>query len=111
MDVRVMRTFSDGAAGLRQHSALAAENWAGPQLNTLKQTQSAFAVAMRRGEASEALLNHRFHAEIGLMADNAYLVASLNRLLIDHTRMSQTFTDHQRPTVIACASPSSSTTP
>ena len=51
---------------------------------------------MRRGEASQAaLLNHRFHAEIGLMADNAYLVASLNRLLIDHTRMSQTF---YRPT-------------
>jgi DNA-binding GntR family transcriptional regulator len=25
------------------------------------------------------------------MADNPYLMASLNRLLIDHTRMSQTF--------------------
>ncbi len=97
MDVRVMRTFFQTAPLVYANiSALAAENWTGPQLDTLKQTQSAFAVAMRRGEASEAaLLNHRFHAEIGLMADNAYLVPSLNRLLIDHTRMSQTF---YRPT-------------
>ena len=97
MDVRVMRTFFQTAPLVYANiSALAAENWSGPQLETLKQTQASFAIAMRRGEASEAaLLNHRFHAEIGLMADNAYLVASLNRLLIDHTRMSQTF---YRPT-------------
>ena len=81
MDVRVMRTFFQTAPLVYANiSALAAENWAGPQLDTLKQTQSAFAVAMRRGEASEAaLLNHRFHAEIGLMADNAWSAHMLHR--------------------------------
>ena len=97
MDVSVMRTFFQTAPLIYANiSRLAAENWREGQLAALKQTQRAFALAVKAGEASEAALcNHRFHAQIGDMAQNDYLVASLNRLLIDHTRMSQTF---YRPT-------------
>jgi DNA-binding GntR family transcriptional regulator len=49
----------------------------------------------RRGE--RALLNQRFHAIIGEMADNEYLMPSLRRLLIDHTRISMTFYDPRNP--------------
>jgi DNA-binding GntR family transcriptional regulator len=38
-----------------------------------------------------AIHNHRFHRLIGEMASNPFLAPSLDRLLIDHTRMSQTF--------------------
>ena len=41
--------------------------------------------------AERALLNQRFHAVIGEMADNEYLSPSLRRLLIDHTRIAMTF--------------------
>ncbi|MGB1161363.1 MAG: GntR family transcriptional regulator [Alphaproteobacteria bacterium] len=100
MSVAVMRTFFQTAPMIYANiSRLAAENWRAPQLDELKDIQRAFATAVNAGEASEAALcNHRFHALIGDMAQNAYLVASLNRLLIDHTRMSQTF---YRPTSTA----------
>lgn len=35
--------------------------------------------------------NDRFHAMIGEMANNPYLMPSLKRLLIDHTRVGRTF--------------------
>jgi DNA-binding GntR family transcriptional regulator len=35
--------------------------------------------------------NDRFHHIIGEMSDNPYLIASLQRLLIDHARIGQTF--------------------
>ena len=38
-----------------------------------------------------ALENHRFHEIIGEMAVNEYLMPSLRRLLIDHTRLGQMF--------------------
>ena len=38
-----------------------------------------------------ALENHRFHELIGEMAANDYLMPSLRRLLIDHTRLGQMF--------------------
>ena len=100
MDVAVMRTFFQTAPLIYANiSRLAAENWRTQQLDALKDTQRAFAAAAKNGSPSEAALsNHRFHGLIGDMAQNAYLVASLNRLLIDHTRMSQTF---YRPTSAA----------
>ncbi len=59
---------------------------------SLKTTQQAF---RRNGEAGEpvamAIQNHAFHRIIGEMADNAFLMPSLNRLLIDHTRLGQQF--------------------
>ena len=38
-----------------------------------------------------SLWNHQFHEIIGEMAANPYLLPSLRRLLIDHTRMSHIF--------------------
>ena len=35
--------------------------------------------------------NHRFHQCIGEMAQSPYLMPSLDRLLIDHTRIGQVF--------------------
>ncbi|MFK7871039.1 MAG: GntR family transcriptional regulator [Roseobacter sp.] len=93
MDIAVMRTFFQTAPLVYSSIArLAAENRTTAQLDRLKDTQGAFAKAARAGEAAQAaLLNHRFHEEIGQMAQNPYLFAALGRMLIDHTRLSQTF--------------------
>ncbi|MCR9126746.1 MAG: GntR family transcriptional regulator [Rhodobacteraceae bacterium] len=93
MDIAVLRTFFQTAPMIYANIArLAAENRTPAQLDRLKAAQRDFADATGSGGASEAALaNHRFHATIGEMAQNPYLVASLARLLIDHTRLSQTF--------------------
>lgn len=93
MDIGVLRTFFQTAPMIYANIArLAAENRTGPQLGLLKEAQRDFAKAARSSKAGDAALaNHRFHAIIGEMAHNPYLVASLARLQIDHTRMSQTF--------------------
>jgi DNA-binding GntR family transcriptional regulator len=71
---------------------LAAEHAKPGQIMRLKDTQLLFRAAIRDGDTAErALLNERFHAIIGEMADNEYLMPSLRRLLIDHTRISMTF--------------------
>ncbi|MBI1417574.1 MAG: FCD domain-containing protein [Limimaricola sp.] len=93
MDIDTMRTFFQTApliyASIGQ---LAAQNRTTRQLDALKDVQTAFAVAAREGDAERAaMLNHSFHRQIGEMARNPYLMASLGRLLIDHTRLSQTF--------------------
>jgi DNA-binding GntR family transcriptional regulator len=44
-------------------------------------------------------MNQRFHAIIGEMADNEYLMPSLRRLLIDHTRISMTFYNPRNPSL------------
>ena len=93
MDIAVLRTFFQTAPMVYANIArLAAEHWKAPQMEALKAAQTDFNAATRAGHAGEAALaNHRFHATIGEMADNPYLAASLARLLIDHTRLSQTF--------------------
>ncbi len=71
---------------------LAAERATSAQIMRLKDTQLLFRAAIRSGDAPErALMNERFHALIGEMADNEYLTPSLRRLLIDHTRIGMTF--------------------
>lgn len=93
MDIATMRVFFQTAPMVYANIArLAAENRDAGQLGELKAAQTDFARATNAGDANAAALaNHRFHAVIGEMARNAYLVAALNRLLIDHTRLSQTF--------------------
>lgn len=93
MDVATMRTFFQTAPMVYANIArLAAENRTVRQLEALKDAQVAFVQDTRAGDAAAAALsNHRFHGVIGDMAHNPYLVASLSRLLIDHTRLSQTF--------------------
>ena len=93
MDIGVLRTFFQTAPMIYANIArLACENWTGGEIDRLKEAQLSFAKAARASDAGEAALaNHRFHALIGDMAQNPYLLASLARLQIDHTRMSQTF--------------------
>jgi len=93
MDLNSMRNFFQSAPMIYAAVArLAAENATRKLIDELKTVQLQF---RRAGEESEtqdmAMYNHRFHNIIGEMAGNPYLTPSLNRLLIDHTRMSQMF--------------------
>ena len=93
MDVTTMRSFFQTAPMIYASIArLAASAQTGGQLTALKRVQDGFRETLsRRDSGAAALANHAFHAQIGEMAHNAYLSAALDRLLIDHTRMSQTF--------------------
>ncbi|WJS02718.1 GntR family transcriptional regulator [Roseibium aggregatum] len=71
---------------------LAAQNATPAQIEELRQAQKEFRAAMASGDVIErALTNDRFHRITGHMAGNSYLLASLDRLLIDHTRIGMTF--------------------
>lgn len=71
---------------------LAAQHASPAQIERMKQIQRSFRVAIRNGDVTQrALLNERFHAAMGETADNEYLLPSLRRLLIDHTRIGMTF--------------------
>jgi DNA-binding GntR family transcriptional regulator len=71
---------------------LAVENATSDQIAELKEAQEAFKAALRNGNAADrTMANNRFHAITGEMAGNVYLTPSLNRLLIDHARISMTF--------------------
>ncbi|SLN53622.1 putative HTH-type transcriptional regulator YdfH [Pseudoruegeria aquimaris] len=93
MGIAAMRTFFQTAPMIYANIArLAAENRTEAQLDALKEIQREFAAATGGRDAGRAVLaNHAFHALIGEMAHNPYLTAALSRLLIDHTRLSQTF--------------------
>lgn len=83
-------------------SRLAAQNATPAQVMRLRDTQALFRAAIRDGDtAARSLLNERFHALIGEMADNDYLLASLRRLLIDHTRIGMTFYSPRNHTLAA----------
>lgn len=71
---------------------LAAQNAKPQQLEQIKEAQRRFRDAIRSGDIAErSLSNERFHMIIGEMADNEFLMPSLRRLLIDHTRLGMTF--------------------
>lgn len=73
-------------------SRLAAENATAPQIEALKETQRQFRRAIDSDDAAaRALTNQQFHSIIGDMADNEFLLPSLRRLLIDHTRIAMAF--------------------
>lgn len=93
MDLSVMRTFFQTAPLIYSSIArLAAEHRTSAQMQEIKAVQIRFASAVAASNASEmALENHRFHLLIGQMAANEYLMPSLRRLLIDHTRLGQMF--------------------
>ena len=93
MDFGTMRVFFQTAPLIYCSIARqAAENRTARQVAELKDIQQGFAQAARAGEAAQAgLLNHDFHEKIGDMAQNPYLFAGLKRMLVDHTRLSQTF--------------------
>lgn len=82
-------------------SRLAATHATPAQVIKLKECQWAFRQAIRSGVAADrALGNERFHSIIGEMADNEYLIPSLRRLLIDHTRIGMTFYNPRKVSMI-----------
>ena len=100
MNIAAMRTFFQTAPMIYASIArLAAENRTARHIEELKAAQLAFVKATRSQDTTAAALcNHAFHDQIGHMAQNPYLSACLDRLLIDHTRLGQTF---YRPTAPA----------
>lgn len=71
---------------------LAARNAKPAQIERLKEAQRRFRNAIGAGDIAErSLSNERFHMIMGEMADNEFLMPSLTRLLIDHTRLGMTF--------------------
>ncbi len=93
MSLKTLRDFFQTAPPVYASiAALAAVNRTSTQLSDLKTAQHAFQAAVNSGEADQmAYHNNRFHLIIGEMADNQYLWPSLQRLLIDHARIGQTF--------------------
>jgi DNA-binding GntR family transcriptional regulator len=76
---------------------LAAQHATPQHVAQLKMVQSNFRQAIRDEDVKKrALLNQQFHATMGEAAENEYLMPSLRRLLIDHTRISMTFYSPQR---------------
>lgn len=105
MTHKTMRNFFVAApmiyAGVTR---LAAQHATAAQIVRLKECQWSFRQAIRGGNAAErAVGNQRFHSIIGEMADNEFLMPSLRRLLIDHTRIGMTFYD-PRKAEMACVS-------
>lgn len=93
IDLTRLRQFFRSAPLFHALTArLAAE--AGPTAD-LAPVQAAAAGVRRarvaRSPAGMALADHRFHVALCRMADNPYLTAPMERLLIDQTRMSLAF--------------------
>lgn len=93
MDIATLRMFFQTAPLVYANTArLAAEHRTEVQLKELRAVQGRFVAAQQtRDPGQAALANHRFHEVIGEMAHNPYLEPALGRMLIDHTRLSQTF--------------------
>ncbi len=93
MDINSMRDFFQTAPLVYATVArLAAENASASQLSQIKKIQHSFSQACKQGDVENmSMHNHAFHEQLGVMAGNNYLTPSLERLLIDHTRMSQMF--------------------
>ncbi|MGD9509569.1 MAG: GntR family transcriptional regulator [Geminicoccaceae bacterium] len=71
---------------------LAVQNFKPAQLTELKDCQERFRAAIPRRDVEAMVVeNNLFHALVGEMANNVYLKPSLNRLLIDHARIGDTF--------------------
>ena len=93
MDLETMRRFFQTAPMIYASTTRLAAEGAQPQdVVSLKAIQKSFRQALETQDVvGTAIQNHKFHEEIGRIAANPYLQPALNRLLIDHTRMSQTF--------------------
>lgn len=93
MDFSSMRDFFQTAPLVYASIArLAAEKSTKKQIKELKEIQTSFSKASKNNDVTKmSMFNHAFHEKIGEMSGNNYLIPSLKRLLIDHTRMSQMF--------------------
>ncbi len=88
---------------------LAATHATAAEIEGLKAIQALFRQAIESKDVENRVLyNDAFHLEIGKMAHNEYLMPSLRRLLIDHTRLGKIFYRHpttddmQRDLELAC---------
>jgi len=93
MDYKTVRNFFLTAPMIYASiGRLATENASREQLSELQEAQDKFrgAVSQKNIEGM-VFYNDRFHRLIGGIANNPYLQPSYERLLIDHTRISQTF--------------------
>ncbi len=99
MDISTMRHFFQAAPMIYASVArLAAERATTNQVDGLKSVQQHYRSSIAADEAQEtAMLNYRFHQVIGEMAGSPYLVPSLDRLLIDHTRIGRVFYQSNNP--------------
>ena len=93
MDPKSMRNFFMTAPMIYATiSRLAAMNATPADIDRLAETQTHFKQAVS-AQSVESLIyyNDQFHYQIGEMADNEYLMPSLQRLLMEHARIGQTF--------------------
>ena len=93
MDFATMRQFFQAAPMIYAAiSRLAAERCEANDAARLKEIQLAYRRSLADGLPSEtSMRNHEFHEVIGEIAGSPYLIPSLQRLLVDHTRIAQTF--------------------
>ena len=93
MDFDTMRAFFQCAPMVYAAIArLATEQATLGQINDIKKIQQRFSQSVRTDSAEDmAMHNYRFHEQLGVMSASPYLKPSLERLLIDHTRMSHRF--------------------
>ncbi len=93
MDLATLRHFFQAAPMIYASIArLAAEQSDPADIASLKKVQRSFRKSIEDGHAAEAAIhNHAFHETIGKIAKSPYLMPSLNRLLIDHTRIGRMF--------------------
>lgn len=93
MSHKSLRDFFQTAPLIYASTARLAAQCATPeQIKNLKAVQRKFRKAVDADEVDDMVFwNDRFHFDMGSMADNQYLMPSLQRLLIDHARIGQTF--------------------
>ncbi|MGI9316540.1 MAG: GntR family transcriptional regulator [bacterium] len=93
MDQKTLREFFQVAPMIYAAvSRLAAQNRSARQIERLERIQGKFMEAIKIDNVEDKVyFNDQFHGLVGEMADNAFLLPSLRRLLIDHARISQTF--------------------
>lgn len=78
---------------------LAAVNATQVEIDQLKKIQASFREAIDQNNLEgRVYYNNLFHLEIGRIAENPYLLPSLERLLIDHARLGKIFYRHPNST-------------
>jgi DNA-binding GntR family transcriptional regulator len=93
MDYKTVRNFFLTAPMIYASiGRLATVNASREQLSELQEAQDSFRETVEQKHIEGMVFyNDRFHRLIGGIANNPYLQPSYERLLIDHTRISQTF--------------------
>lgn len=93
MDYQALRSFFQAAPLIYVATTqLAAQNAKADDVKRLRTIQAKFREAIENNDTSSRVIyNNAFHLEIGALAKNDYLMPSLKRLLIDHSRLGKMF--------------------